>query len=176
MIDVETINEKCLIALQALQDIMNDFEYDLPQEFKKYLQDLEVWETNWKVDSLFRELKNLPIRGKIENIFVSNDEDVGSKSLWFFLEGYSIEVKNVGSGEPLHDIQMTALQGNAAWVNIKKQNFDLGKADSISNTPRSKLQISVKLDQVLSLPAAGKANCQHLLRIYRKYLEPLFPI
>jgi hypothetical protein len=179
MIDVETINQKCLIALQALQDIMNEFE-SLPKEFSDYLRDIEAWETNWRVSEYLHELKALPLQGNVKNIFISNDEEVAPKSLWFFLDGYCLAVKNfLEERTAPKDIQMTSLTGKAESVNIKKQNFNIDTESPIPNEPlQSKLQITVELknDWILALSAVDVSNCVHLLGIYRRYFEPLFPI
>jgi hypothetical protein len=179
MIDTEKINKKYLIALQALQDIMNEIE-PLPKEFGSYLTDIGVWDTNWRVSEYLHEFKKLPVKGEIKGIFLSNDEEVAPKSLWFFLDGYCLEVKNfLGKRTALKDIQMTSLKGEAESVNIKKQNFNIDTESPVQGEPaQSKLQISVKLenDRILSLSAVDAPNCRHLLKIYKEYLRPLFPI
>ncbi|MGZ4865331.1 MAG: hypothetical protein ACXV76_13120 [Halobacteriota archaeon] len=179
MIDTEKINEKYLIALQALQDIMNEVE-QLPKEFKGYLTEIKEWETNWRVSELLSEFKALPLKGEVKDIFVSNDKDIAPKSLWFFLEGYCLEAKNfLEKGKGLEETQITSLKGEPEWINVKKQNFNI---DTGSKTPyeqtQPKLQISVKLeeDRILSLSAVNIDNCRHLLKIYRTYFAPISQI
>ena len=77
-------------------------------------------------------------------------------------------------GKALEEIQMTSLKRKAEWVNTKKQNFNIELELPTEGVPT--LQISVKLDQTLSLAATGTPNCQHLLKIYREYFSPTFPI
>jgi hypothetical protein len=93
MIDVEKINEKCLIALQALQHIMDETE-PLPKEFVDYLTNIEAWGHNWRIRGYLRESKKLPVPGHVKDIFISNDEEVAPNDLWFFLDGYCLEAKN----------------------------------------------------------------------------------
>jgi len=178
MIDLELINEKCLIALQALQDIMNESEqYKVPDALEEYLTDVKVWGIVWNVQKFFRELKNLQIKGEVEDWFVSNDKDIGTKDLWLFVDGYAIEARNLRENKPAEDIRITSLHGNAAWINFKRPGFDLENETSISAESPSKFQVSVKLDQILTLSAEGVKNCKHLLEIYRKYFAPLlFPV
>jgi len=74
---------------------------------------------------------------------------------------------------------MTPLSGEAEWVNFKKQNFFFWNEGKNENDPsRSKFQVSIKLEngRVLTLSAANLDNCKQLLKIYRKYLAPLFQI
>jgi hypothetical protein len=175
MIDVETINEKCLIALQALQDIMTEFgKYILPDEFKQYLTDLGVWETNWKANDILREFKQLPIAGEPNDIFVSNDKDIAPPSLWFFFDGYCLEAKNYLA--KVQDVQITSLEGKAKWVNIKKENFSFEAENRENITEPTKLQIAFRLDEILSLSAVGVENCKKLLEIYRNHFALLFLI
>ena len=44
----------CLIALQALQDIMDETE-PLPKEFVDYLTSIKAWEHNWRIREYLRE-------------------------------------------------------------------------------------------------------------------------
>jgi|SRR5665647_56405 len=156
---------------------MSEIE-QLPKEFGNYLTDIEVWDTNWRVREYLHELKKLPVQREIKGIFISNDEEVAPKSLWFFLDGYFIEVRNFLEKE-LQDIQMTSLKGEVESVNIKKQNFYIDIGSRNPDEPvQSKLQISIKLknDRVLALSAVEAPNCRHLLKIYREYIRLLFPI
>lgn len=150
-----------------------------PKEFGDYLTDIGLWETNWRVSEYMRELKKLPVKGEIKAIFISNDEEVAPKSLWFFLDGFCLEVKNfLEKRTALRDIQMTSQKGEAEWVSIKKQNFYIDNESKDPNDlSQPKLQISVILenDRILTLSAVDVPNCRHLLRIYREYLRPLFP-
>lgn len=176
MIDIK-IDEKYLWAQQALQDIMREIE-QLPKDFSSYLTDIRCWGDNWRVSEYLHELKKLPVQREIKGIFISNDEEVAPKSLWFFLDSYFLEVKNFLE-KGLEDIQMTSLKGEAESVNIKKQNFNIDTESRNPNEPaQSKLQISVKLrnDRILALSAVDVANCRHLLKIYREYFRPLFLI
>jgi hypothetical protein len=174
MINVEKIENKYLIALQALQDIMAEVNRNvLREDFDSYLKKILAWAAYDEVVYFLREFKNLPIEGEIKDIFISNDAEIGPKSLWFFLDGYCLEVKNIlEKGKTLQDMQMTALKGEAEWVNIKKQNFHIEtESSSPDDQLPSKLQISVKLDQILHLSAVNVPNCVHLLKIYREILE-----
>jgi hypothetical protein len=78
------------------------------------------------------------------------------------------------SGKVFEEIQMTSLKRKAEWVNVKKKNFNIELELATDEAP--KLQISVKLDETLSLAATGTPNCQRLLKIYREYFSPTFPI
>jgi hypothetical protein len=150
----------------------------LPKDFSSYLTDIRCWGDNWRVSEYLHELKKLPMQREIKAIFISNDEDVAPKSLWFFLDGYFLEVRNFLE-KGLADIQMTSLKGEAESVNIKIQNFNIDTESGDPNDPvKSKLQISVKVrnDRILALSAVDVPNCGHLLKIYREYFRPLFPI
>jgi hypothetical protein len=157
---------------------MNEFDEfeSLPTEFGDYLREIKAWDNNWRVREYLHEFKKLPVPGEIKDIFISNDEP--PKDLWLFLDGYCLEAKNfLQTG--LKDMEMTPLKREAEWVNFKKQNFGIVTESSTPNDPLpSKFQVSIKLenDRILALSAVNAPNCRHLLKIYRKYLAPLFPI
>jgi hypothetical protein len=174
MIDVEEIENKYLIALQALRDIMPEVNRNvLREDFEKYLIKIKFQSAYEQTVHFLHELDKLPVAGEIRDIFIANDAE--PRSLWFFLKGYCIEIRNfLETGKVLEEFQMTPLKRKAEWVNVKKQNFNIELELQTDEAP--KLQISVKLDQTLSLDATGTPNCQHLLKIYREYFSPTFPI
>lgn len=157
---------------------MNEISYPLPNEFLSYLTDIKAWAHNWQVREYLRDSEKLPVPGEIKDIFISNDEEVAPKDLWFFLDGYCLEGKNFSQTGP-KDMEMTPLKGEAEWVNFKKQNFLIWNEGKNENDPsQSKFQVSIKLEngRILTLSAVDLPNCRQLLKIYREYLARLFPI
>lgn len=180
MINTEEIGRKYLIALQALQDIMN--EIGLRKDFYSYLIRINAENVGGRIGYFLREFKNLPIQKEPEAIFITSfvdGEDTMLEDLWFFLEGYCIKVTDFSEHEEPDKMKLISLEGEAQCVYITKKNF---RFQTESPDPRrdvpSQLGITMKLEngEVLEFKAAQTANCKHLLDIYRKYLAPLFPI
>lgn len=180
MIDIEDFERKYLIALQTLQDIMN--EIGLREDFYYYLVGIHAENVGDSVSYFFRELKELPIEKEPQDIFITSfveGEQIMLEDLWFFLEGHCIKVTDFLKREEPDRMKLISLEGEAQCVYITKNNFRFQSESPVPMVDApSQLTITMKLenDEILEFKAAETDNCRHLLHIYRKYLTPLFSI
>lgn len=70
MIDIEDFERKYLIALQTLQDSMN--EIGLRQDFYLHLVEINAENVGGRVSYFSRELKGLPIQKELQDIFINS--------------------------------------------------------------------------------------------------------
>jgi hypothetical protein len=183
MIDVEEIENKYLIALQALQDIMALVDESWYREdFKDYLKSIQAWSVDDQVRYFLRELKNFPVKKAPEDIFVTNSvsgSEVTFGDLLLFSEDYCTRISDISQqNEAIEKMEVIPLVGEAKCVYITKNNFSFAtETPTDRRLGGTELNITIKLEnEILELKAAGLVNCNHLLSMYRTYLAQLFPI
>lgn len=187
MINVREIENKCLIALQALQDIMNEIGWSA-DNFYTYVEGIHATSAKERVAYFLREFRALSTEeDPPKNIFISNsvkpeqdiiDVNTILEDLWFFWAGYCVKFENFMEDDS-QKMRVNPLKDEAQSLFFTKKNFRLQTETPVPRvnvTPQLSITVKLENGDVFELKAARTLNCKKLLKIYREYFARLCPI
>jgi hypothetical protein len=172
MINVEKINEKCLIALQALQDIMDATKLN---RFTVYLEKIDGTVCQERLLYFIKQYEKLYTNG-IDLIFISNRTEEGKAhfdNLFFFSKGRCIEMKDFLSADRIRNVK---LKNEVNTWNVDRENYQFKnfEGDYFSKTAAidsSTMNLSVTLEHGQTLHfEAVKKNCDFLYQVLKDYI------
>jgi len=141
----------------------------MKKEFTKYLKEIGMSNTLCKrVEEIYEFYKEV-CPEEITGIFVTDYIQLRVsreyENLWFFSSNYCMEAKDFQIED---DFDMETIQNRVNHWEIKKENYDFKKAIG-----KSRIHLEVGLDVTRGCEfKASKENCDHLKKIFLKYIVP----
>ena len=140
-------------------------------KFTKYLCSIGIAEAFFeRIESIYRFCSEV-CADEIIDIFVTDyiteDGTRNYENLWFFTPKYWMEAKLFATED---NFDMTSAKNKITHWGVKKQDYDFKRA-----TEKSRFHLTVDFEVAFALSGelkASKENCDHLKKIFLKYVVP----
>jgi hypothetical protein len=138
-------------------------------EFEKYLQSIALSATLTERVRAIHDFYQPTIPDELKWIFITDyitqEGERIFDSLWFFTSRHAMEAKQFTSTD---DYDVAAFQTQMTYFRIRKQDYDLKKAND-----KSRLLLSFQVNSGVSGEIkASKENCDHLWQLVCDYFIP----
>ena len=138
----------------------------MKKEFVNYLGTLGISENlRQRIETIYEFYESV-CPDEIKDIFVTdywkNDGSREYEHLWFFSEKFAMEAKRFVTED---DFDLAVIKNQISHWAVKKNDYDFKMA-----TERSRLYLAIRFGSLTCGLKASSGNCDHLDRIFRKYV------